>query len=36
MIGCRPVEMWWWQPLAEVVCAGKRRKTWYDCVKDDI
>ena len=31
MIGCRPVEMWrWW-----VRCAGRGRKTWRECVKND-
>ena len=32
MIGCRPVEMWWWR--GEI--AGRGRKTWRECVKDDM
>ena len=46
MIECRPVEMWWWQGWDWLIdeiysfdmnpqrCAGRRRKTWYECVKD--
>ena len=33
MIGCRPVGMWWWQGVR---CAGRGRKTWRECVKDDM
>ena len=33
MIGCRPVEI---VVVAGVRCAGKGRKTWYECVKDDM
>ena len=33
MIGCQPVEMLWWQGTRG---AGRGRKTWYECVKDDM
>ena len=32
MIGCRPEEMWWWG----VRCAGRGRKTWRECVNEDM
>ena len=34
MIGCRPVEMWRWQGWD--TCKGRNRKTWRECVKDDM
>jgi hypothetical protein len=33
MIGCPVVEMGWWQGVR---CAGRSRKTWRECVKDDM
>ena len=33
MIGCRPVEMWWWQGW-DVRVGG--RKTWREFVRDDM
>ena len=33
MIGCRPVEMWWWQGGDVQVGAGRLGR---ECVKDDM
>ena len=33
MIGYRPVERWRWQGSR---CKGRKRKTWHECVEDDM
>ena len=33
MIGCQLVERWRWQGVR---CKGRNRKTWKECVDDDM
>ena len=36
MIGCWPVERWDRGGRGEMYCRGRNRKTWNECVEDDM